>query len=256
MYSTTEITSTALSSDNPIHQRLLAAYLVAQPHLWGEVLEIGCGVGRGLEIIRQKAQQYTALDKNKSLLESLSAQYPDVRFIEANVPPLSALPDNSFDCVVSFQVIEHIQDDGLFLDEIRRVLKPGGKAFISTPNRLRSLTRNPWHTREYTAEELSARMKPYFSTIEALGIDGSEKVQAYMAENAAAVKRITRWDILNLQYRLPAWMLRVPYEWLNRRNRNRLQNQNQNLVSNITEADYHLSDTPQKSLDLFYIATK
>ena len=46
---TTEITSEEIPSDNPIHQRLFKAYVVAENYVHGDVLEVGCGEGRGLE---------------------------------------------------------------------------------------------------------------------------------------------------------------------------------------------------------------
>ena len=48
---TTEITSDSIPSDNPIHQRLLKAYVVAQDFVQGNVLEVGCGEGRGIDLI-------------------------------------------------------------------------------------------------------------------------------------------------------------------------------------------------------------
>ena len=71
-----------------------------------------------------------------------------------NIPPLGTLSENTYDCIVSFQVIEHIQNDVLYLKELHRVLKPGGIALLTTPNRKLSLSRNPWHIREYLAAEL------------------------------------------------------------------------------------------------------
>ena len=46
---TTEIATAKLISANPIHQRLLKAYIAAQPWISGNLLEIGCGEGRGVE---------------------------------------------------------------------------------------------------------------------------------------------------------------------------------------------------------------
>jgi 2-polyprenyl-3-methyl-5-hydroxy-6-metoxy-1,4-benzoquinol methylase len=80
------------------------------------------------------------------------------------IPPFSGLQDNAFDVVVSFQVIEHIRNDRQYIKEIYRVLKPGGKALITTPNIKMSLSRNPWHIREYTAVELSD-LSSIYSTV-------------------------------------------------------------------------------------------
>ncbi|HTF18679.1 MAG TPA: class I SAM-dependent methyltransferase, partial [Chryseolinea sp.] len=153
---TTEITSEELVSDNPIHQRLFKAYVAAEPHIRGNVLEVGCGEGRGIPVILPHAAQYTAVDKIEAALAVLRKKYAQGKFISMNIPPLQGLQDNTFDTVLSFQVIEHIDDDYGYLKEIHRVMKPGAVALITTPNRKMSLTRNPWHIREYLADELSA----------------------------------------------------------------------------------------------------
>jgi 2-polyprenyl-3-methyl-5-hydroxy-6-metoxy-1,4-benzoquinol methylase len=92
------------------------------------------------------------------------------------IPPFVGLDDNSFDVVISFQVIEHIKDDFNYLKEIHRVLRPGGKALITTPNIKMSLSRNPWHIREYTSNELKGLGQKVFSSVKMLGIAGNEKV--------------------------------------------------------------------------------
>ena len=155
------------------------------------------------------------------------------------------LKDDSFDTVVSFQVIEHIQNDKKYLEEIYRVLKPGGMALISTPNIRFSLTRNPWHIREYTPAQLKELCASIF-----------DKVEDYYNANKESVNKITRWDVLNLQYRLPAWMLRIPYEILNRANRDKLHRKHGKAVEQIEHSDYLYVDDPENALDLYYILHK
>lgn len=253
---TTEIASDKIVSDNPIHQRLLKAYYAAIPYVGGDLLEVGCGEGRGVELLSSLCTQYVALDKITDIIERLSKSHQNVSFRQAVVPPFSGIGDNSFDVVVSFQVIEHIRDDNFFLKEIYRVLKPGGKALISTPNIKKTLTRNPWHIREYTAAQLTALTESIFSKVESKGITGNKKVMEYYEMNRESVKKITRFDFLNLQYRLPASLLRIPYDIMNRVNRNLLQKNNAGLVTDITHEDYLVSDNPDESLDLFYILLK
>ncbi len=253
---TTEITSDSIPSDNPIHQRLLKAYVLAPDYIHGQLLEVGCGEGRGIDLLLTKADHYTAIDKIAEAVGKLQFKYPQGKFLSGNIPPLSDFKDNSFDCVVSFQVIEHIEDDHLFLKEISRVLKPGGVALVSTPNRLLSLSRNPWHVREYTAEELTSIAAKYFSNVVMKGITGNKKVMDYHEQNRKSVDRIMRWDILDLQHKLPASLLRIPYEFLNRRNRNKLKHTADELVMSITHQDYLLTDDAVNALDLFLIATK
>lgn len=253
---TTEIASDKIISDNPIHQRLLKAYYAAQPHVSGQLLEVGCGEGRGIELLSPLSQQYVALDKITDVIEKLSQSYKNVTFRQAIVPPFEGIADNTFDVAVSFQVIEHIKDDAYFLKEIYRVLKPGGKALITTPNIKKTLTRNPWHIREYTAAELTTLTSTIFPKVESKGITGNDKVMQYYEMNKRSVEKITRFDIFNLQYRLPASILRIPYDILNRINRNSLQKSDNKLVLDITHEDYLVSGDPDNSLDLFYILQK
>ncbi|MEX2595116.1 MAG: class I SAM-dependent methyltransferase [Anditalea sp.] len=253
---TTEIASDKLISDNPIHQRLLKAYIAAKPIVNGDLLEVGCGEGRGVEVLLDQVKTYHGLDKIRGVIEKLEQRFPMATFEQAVIPPLGTIPSNKFDTVVSFQVIEHIEDDQLFLQEIHRVLKPGGKAIISTPNIRHTLSRNPWHIREYTGNQLKLLCEGIFKKVEAKGIGGNEKVWAYHEANRRSVDRITRFDIFNLQYRLSASLLRVPYEILNRMNRNKLHKQQGSSVGEISHEDYLVVDHPDKGLDLFYVLRK
>lgn len=256
MQITTEITSSKIASDNPIHQRLLYAYEASISNINGNVLEVGCGEGRGLATIASYCKNYTALDKNAALLQSLSLVYPNFSFINTNVPPFENIADNSFDTIVCFQVIEHIEDDIFFVKEISRVLKPGGKAIISTPNIHLTLSRNPWHTREYTPKELQILLAQHFKNVQMQGVSGNKKVMDYYELNKKSVQKITKWDIFNLQNNLPASILRIPYDILNRFNRNNMMKNDQKLVSDIATSDYHISSDMALCFDLFYIATK
>lgn len=253
---TTEITSELIPSDNPIHQRLYKAYVIAMEYIHGQVLEVGCGEGRGVAVLMEKAQHFTAIDKITEAIEALRKKFPNGTFISGNLPPLSGLNDNSYDSIVSFQVIEHIKDDHLFLKEIHRILKPGGVALITTPNRKMSLTRNPWHIREYLPGELTKIARLFFNDVVMKGITGNEKIMNYYQENKQSVQRLARWDVFNLQYILPASILRVPYEILNRWNRNKLKSTNNSLVAEIHHTDYQVIDNAEDALDLLLIVRK
>ena len=239
-------------TDNFVFQRSRLAYVEAAKRVAGRVLEIGTGSGYGISIIAPAVAEFVTVDKYRSeATESLPA---NVMFREAKVPPLP-FEDDSFDYVVSFQVIEHISNDKRFVDEIRRVLRPGGKFIVSTPNRPMSLTRNPWHVREYRPEQLRALLSA-FSSVEELGVAGNERVWEYYRQNAESVRRIMRFDILRMQWWLPRWILQIPYDILNRINRRRLHAQNQELTESIRMEDYYLQSVDSKCFDLFFIATK
>jgi SAM-dependent methyltransferase len=253
---TTEITSEAIPSDNPIHQRLLKAYVVAQDYIRGDVLEVGCGEGRGIGLVLPKAKSFAAIDKIEPVIANLRTKYPAAKFYSGNIPPLGPFDDNLFDVVITFQVIEHIEDDVRFLKEIHRVLKPGGLAIITTPNRPMSLSRNPWHIREYTGKELGDLCSKIFSRVEVKGISGNGKVMEYYERNRKSVQRIMKWDVFDLQHKLPASLLRIPYEMLNRRNREKLKGNADDLVTSITTRDYVVTESAEGALDLLVFATK
>jgi hypothetical protein len=136
------------------------------------------------------------------------------------------------------------------------VLKPGGIGMLTTPNRKMSLSRNPWHVREYLAPELEKLARKYFADVTMKGITGNEKVMKYYEENKRSVERITRFDVLNLQYRLPSSVLRIPYELLNRWNRNKLRSGNSSLVMDISHEDYVVTPEANNALDLLLIVRK
>ena len=252
----TEVTSENIQSDNPIHQRLLKPYMYVKDKVAGTVVEIGCGDGRGIEMLAPKCKRYIALDKNTDEIKKRAAAHPNLEIIEATIPPIREIADNTADVMISFQVIEHILNDALFLEEIFRILKPGGKAYLTTPNIKMTLSRNPWHIREYTAGELTLLAGAIFDKVEMKGIAGNERVMEYYEQNKRSVEKITRFDVLNLQHRLPSSLLKVPYELLNRLNRNRLQSQDSQLVKGLSHEDYLVSTNPDESLDLFLVASK
>ena len=243
-------------SENVIYQRHVIAYKEAAKIISGTVLEIGSGEGFGITELAPKAEHYIAVDKyNTSISKKLQANNK-ITFIRNEVPPLKEIEDNSVDFVVSFQVIEHIKNDKLFLQEIHRVLKSGGKAILTTPNILMSLSRSPWHIREYNPEQMKEILKSSFENIELKGVFGNNKVMDYYKKNKESVERITRFDIFKMQYWLPRWLLEIPYDILNRFNRHYLQDNNKEMVNSIIFSDYTVTSSADDCLDHFCIVTK
>lgn len=239
-------------SDNYVFQRSLLAYIEAAKLISGKVLEIGTGSGYGIEIISPVADEFVTVDKfETSALEKIKG-HDNVKFIQMNIPPLVGLEDNSFDFAISFQVIEHIKKDHDFIKEIHRVLKPGGKFIVTTPNKTMSISRNPWHIREYKIEELTSMLGKYYSSVDSKGVFGNETVMKYYEQNKTSVNKTMRFDIFNFQWWGPRWMLQVPYDYLNRRNRNKLTD----AGAHIQLEDYFIDDAKEGCFDLFYVATK
>lgn len=249
---TAERVSAQDASDNYVFQRSILAYHKASEIVSGRVLEIGTGMGYGVRIVAPHTEEFITIDKSEAYAEPLPE---NARFLQMAAPPIR-FEDESFDYVISFQVIEHIKQDKEFVKEVWRVLKKGGRFIVSTPNAPMSLTRNPWHVREYTGEELQALLGREFSEVEMYGVNGNEKIMEYYEKNRKGVEKITRFDILDLQHRLPRWILQIPYDILNRINRRRLLKGNQELTTSIKMEDYNVGELSGKSFDLYFIAKK
>ncbi|MBO5892897.1 MAG: class I SAM-dependent methyltransferase [Alistipes sp.] len=249
---TAERVSRADASDNYVFQRSILAYHHAASLVSGDVLEIGTGMGYGIEVIAPSAKKYVTVDKSQAYDATLPA---NATFQQMEVPPIG-FADESFDYVISFQVIEHIKHDKKFVKEVSRILRKGGKFIVSTPNAPTSLTRNPWHIREYTELEFKDLLSNDFSHIEAFGVNGNEKVMQYYEQNRKSIERIMRFDFLDLQHRLPRKVLQIPYDIMNRLNRRRLLKQNNELTRSIEMSDYTIDKITPQSFDLYFIATK
>ena len=240
------------NADAFVYHKQFKAYEYAAEVISGRVLEVGSGDGYGLRLLAPKTSSYVALDKFKTDIDP--AHYPNVEFIQTNIPPLDGCDDASFDYVICFQVIEHITNDVELVKEIRRVLKPGGKLLMSTPNIKMTLSRNPFHIREYTVKQMREILNPLFTITEVRGVFGDDIVMSYYEKNKASVRAIMKYDFLNLQYRLPRWILKTPYEIVNKLNRNHLAKNNQGIVSELSTANYFIKKADDHCLDLFAIA--
>lgn len=146
-----------------------------------DVLEAGSGEGYGADLIADVARHVIGLDYDESAVAHVRARYPRVDMRRGN---LAALPlsDGAVDVVVNFQVIEHLWDQGQFVAECLRVLRPGGVLLMSTPNRITfspglDTPVNPFHTRELNAAELTELLETAGFTMESmLGVFHGERL--------------------------------------------------------------------------------
>ncbi|MDD2731175.1 MAG: class I SAM-dependent methyltransferase [Candidatus Portnoybacteria bacterium] len=100
------------------------------------VLDLGCGNGRLLDLLRDKKINYIGIDNSSALIAAAQKRHPgaDFRVGDALNLPFS---DNYFDIIYSIAVLHHIPSEELrtkFLEEAKRVLKPGGILIITVWN--------------------------------------------------------------------------------------------------------------------------
>ncbi|MFN2616028.1 MAG: class I SAM-dependent methyltransferase [Thermoleophilaceae bacterium] len=144
------------------------------------VVDMACGEGYGSSLLARRARQVTGVDANPEAHEHARLKYerPGVRFVRGLVDRY----EEPCDALVFLQTIEHMQDPGSVLDHFRSLLRPGGTAYVSTPNVLTlappgaDKSGNPWHVREYRAEEFRALCTRSFEQVELLGLFHARKL--------------------------------------------------------------------------------
>jgi hypothetical protein len=142
------------------------------------------------------------------------------------------------------------------MQDVKRVLKPGGIFLCTTPNIKMSIARNPFHVHEYTFDEMKTEASKVFENIELKGLQGNEKVNKYYSDNAKWAKKILMLDPLGLHKMVPASWLVKPYNMLTSMMRKDLKEQNNDTLA-ISTQDFHLTqDNLDKTWDIYLIAKK
>jgi 2-polyprenyl-3-methyl-5-hydroxy-6-metoxy-1,4-benzoquinol methylase len=186
--------------------RHLAAYVYATRLAAGKrVVDAGCGEGWGTQLLASVAADVLGLDYSAEAIAACRRlwQAPNLRFLQFDLTGSRPLGEH-FDLVTNFQVVEHMRDPLPFLHGLRALLAPGGQLLLTTPNRLKTFSENPYHVHEYTAAELAALLRAVFTGVTVLGMHGNAKVTAFDQRREQAVKRILRLDPLGLRKLLPA----------------------------------------------------
>jgi SAM-dependent methyltransferase len=159
---TGERTLPGIPEENYWFQRHVIAYRYAADLVRGkDVLDAGAGEGYGSAMLAERARSVVGIDLEPDVVDHANAAYPNVTFKAADLLALP-FPDESFDAVVSLQVIEHLKSPREFVTECARLLRPGGLLLIATPNRITfspTGIRNPFHTVEFSASELRATLE-------------------------------------------------------------------------------------------------
>jgi ubiquinone/menaquinone biosynthesis C-methylase UbiE len=148
----------------------IARYTFAARFVRGKrVLDAGCGAGYGSAELARSALTVVGADCAPEAVDFARERYRlrNLAFEQASCAALPH-PDSSFDLVVAFEVIEHLEHWREFLLETRRVLAPAGQFIVSTPNKLyytesRGATgANPFHAHEFTFEEFCSELQAVF----------------------------------------------------------------------------------------------
>lgn len=246
-------------SNNVTVQRCFFAYEFAVDFIRDKITaDIGCADGYGTHYLAGFSKYTTGVDYSEATLEVAREKHAAIRNLEfraSKVPPIP-LEDNSMEVVTAFQFIEHIHDRKAFMEDVKRVLKPGGIFICTTPNNKMSIARNPFHVHEYTFDEMRSEAVSVFKNIELRGVQGNEKVNQYYADNAAWAKKILRLDPLGIHKLIPASWLVAPYNFLTTLMRNNLKEQNNDTLAITTKDFFTTTNQLDSTWDIMLIARK
>jgi 2-polyprenyl-3-methyl-5-hydroxy-6-metoxy-1,4-benzoquinol methylase len=200
---TGERTLPNVPAENYWFRRHLAVYEWIAERVAGQrVVDLACGEGYGSDVLSRAAASVVGVDANPEAHEHAVARYarPGLSF-ERNLVETWGEP-GSVDAVVFLQTIEHVQDPTAVLRRFGELLTPGGTAYVSTPNLLTLAppgarkSDNPWHIKEYRAEEFRALCTSAFGSVELLGLFHARK----LAVHAAALR--LGWDRIHKTLRI------------------------------------------------------
>jgi SAM-dependent methyltransferase len=157
---TSDFTTVTEAPGDPLRgealEMLWTRYRFAEEYCRGRaVLEVACGAGQGLGLLAKTAARVVGGDYTERLLGFAKKHYgsriPLVRLDGQWLPFNTA----TFDVVVLYEAVYYLQEPGLFLQECRRVLRPGGRVLLCTANKnVADFNPSPFHRRYYSGPEL------------------------------------------------------------------------------------------------------
>lgn len=181
---TGERTLPEVPAENYWYRRHLAVYeWVAERCRGLDVIDMACGEGYGLAVLARRAARVTGVEANPEAFEHARLRYqgPGVSVVRDLVERYR----EPADAIVFLQTIEHVPEPDAVLRHFRSMLRPGGRAFVSTPNVLTlapegaERSDNPWHLHEYRAEEFRTLCESAFRRVEMLGLFHARALRAH-----------------------------------------------------------------------------
>jgi SAM-dependent methyltransferase len=150
----------SLATQNLLSRQRFALEMVGPPAPRAlKILDAGCGTGEVSAKLIDLGHEVWGLDFAEPMIRHVRARFPSDRFWIGDIEHMP-FADDTFDAVVCLGVVEYLDSDEQALREIWRVLKPGGRAVVSTPSAI-----SPLHHMDRMLGGLMAAARPFYHLV-------------------------------------------------------------------------------------------
>lgn len=153
------------------HRIRLITKLIKKHNLHGKILDVGCGEGTLLESFNSKINELYGMDISTIALNKVSSVAKDnITFLTGDISKKDSLPSIKFDVLICSEVLEHIENDAIAIENLNELLNPSGHLIITLPYKKKYWTKHDEHAghfRRYEWDEIINKLnKNRFSIVE------------------------------------------------------------------------------------------
>ena len=165
------------------------------------VLDAACGTGYGSDILSKSVKKVIGVEISSHALSWAKDHYknPNLEFKKGDLSRPLDFPDSHFDAIISFETLEHVENQKNMLGEFGRILKPGGILVISSPDKDiitgKGESDNKFHIKELTKKEFIKLMNDYFNVKEIFGQSKYVELPIYKK----IIKGLSKIDIFKIR---------------------------------------------------------
>jgi ubiquinone/menaquinone biosynthesis C-methylase UbiE len=163
------------------------------------VCDIACGEGYGSALLAFEAQSVTGVDIDIETIKHAQQKYSDIsnlKYVQSNALD-TTFEDDSFDVIVSFETLEHLEEHDKLLNEFTRILKNDGILIISTPDKnvysSADVDHNKFHVKELSASEFDLLTKEKFKYIKTFGqkLQLTSVIESHIFDTESSINKNT-----------------------------------------------------------------
>jgi SAM-dependent methyltransferase len=162
------------------------------------VLDLASGEGYGSKMMSDTAASVIGVEIDDKTVEHAQSKYrsKNLHFLKGSISAIPITDDHSFDVIVCFEAIEHIEDHDQLLKEVKRLLKADGIFLVSTPNKLtyhdEAHDENPFHMKELYFDDFKKLLTAHFRSVSFLGqqVHPSSNIWPLSSVNTTGIQEV------------------------------------------------------------------